>query len=95
MTPTTPAFCALNGGNIVFNKVTNAPAPRAGESYVIARQAGGISGTFGTTYTFQGVLRPELTYSRNYDHGDIARRKPGDDPRRAEPDGDRLRKCAR
>ena len=65
MTPTTPAFLLLNGGNIVFNKVTNAPAPRAGESYVIASAVGGISGTFGTTYTFQGVLRPELTYSSN------------------------------
>jgi len=48
---------------VVFNKVSNAPAPRDGESYVIAQAAGGIAGTFGTTYTFQGVLRPQLTYT--------------------------------
>jgi len=51
--------------SIVFNKVTDAPAPRAGESYVIASGTGGISGTFGNSYTFQGVLRPELTYGPN------------------------------
>jgi len=51
--------------SIVFNKVTDAPAPRAGESYVIASGTGGITGTFGNSYTFQGVLRPELTYGPN------------------------------
>ena len=56
---------ALGGGNLVFNKVTDAPVPQFGESYVIASAAGGVAGTFGTTYTFQGVLRPELTYGPN------------------------------
>jgi hypothetical protein len=51
--------------SVVFNKVTNAPAPRDGESYVIASGAGGVTGTFGSVYTFQGVLRPQLTYSAN------------------------------
>ena len=50
---------------VVFNKVTDAPAPRANEAWVIAQADGGISGTFGTVYTFQGVLRPELTYAAN------------------------------
>ncbi|HVM21972.1 MAG TPA: autotransporter outer membrane beta-barrel domain-containing protein [Sphingomicrobium sp.] len=56
---------ALNGGNVVFNKVTDGPAPRDGEKYVIASAQGGVDGTFGSVYTFQGVLRPELTYSAN------------------------------
>jgi hypothetical protein len=56
---------ALNGGSIVFNKVSDAPAPRAGESYVIATADGGRIGTFAGAYTFQGVLRPELTYGPN------------------------------
>src|SRR4029079_15682881 len=31
----------------------------------IVTAAGGITGTFGKVYTFQGVLRPELTYNAN------------------------------
>lgn len=52
-------------GSVVFNKVTDAPAPRHGESYVIATATGGVTGTFGGAYTFQGVLRPELAYGAN------------------------------
>lgn len=40
----------------------NGAAPRHGESYVIASAAGGVSGTFGSILSFQGVLRPELAY---------------------------------
>lgn len=56
---------ALSNGALVFNKVTDAPAPRHGESYIIASAAGGVFGTFGQVYTFQGVLRPHLTYGTN------------------------------
>lgn len=56
---------ALNGGAIVFNKVTNGPAPRHGDSIVFATATGGVDGTFGGAYTFQGVLRPEITYGAN------------------------------
>lgn len=56
---------ALDGGNVVFNKVTDAPAPRLNEKYVIASATGGIDGTFGEVFTFQGVLRPELSYTEN------------------------------
>ena len=48
--------------SIVFNKIGE--APRQNESYVIATAAGGITGKF-DAYTFQGVLRPELTYGAN------------------------------
>lgn len=51
--------------SVVFNKVTDTAAPRFGETYVIASATGGVQGTFGTAYTFQGVLRPELTYTAN------------------------------
>ena len=51
--------------SIVFNKPTDTPAPRAGESFTIVTATGGITGTFGNAYTFQGVLRPELTYGPN------------------------------
>jgi uncharacterized protein with beta-barrel porin domain len=53
---------ALNDGAIVFNKVTDAPAPRHSDVYTIAT-ADLVDGTFGTAYTFQGVLRPQLTYA--------------------------------
>ena len=56
---------ALSGGSVVFNKVTNTAAPRHGDSFIVATAAGGIDGTFGGAYTFQGVLRPELTYGAN------------------------------
>ena len=55
----------LNGGSLVFNKLTNGAAPKHGDTWVIATSAGGVTGTFGTVYTFQGVLRPELTYNAN------------------------------
>ena len=51
--------------SLVFNKPTDTPAPRHGETFTIASAAGGVSGTFGTVYTFQGVLRPEITYAGN------------------------------
>lgn len=54
---------ALSNGAVVFNKVTDAPAPRHGESYTIASAEGGVLGTFGAAYTFQGVLRPYLSYT--------------------------------
>ena len=53
------------GGSLVFNKVADAPAPRQNESYVIASAAGGVTGTFGGAYTFQGVLRPDVSYGAN------------------------------
>ena len=56
---------ALNGGNIVFNKVTNGAAPRDKQTFVIATAGEGVDGTFGSAYTFQGVLRPVLTYQAN------------------------------
>ena len=55
---------ALNGGSIVFNKAPGA-APRHGQSFTIATAGAGIDGTFGTVYSFQGVLRPELAYNVN------------------------------
>jgi subtilase-type serine protease len=55
----------LNGGSLVFNKLTDGAAPKHGDSWVIASTTGGVTGTFGTVYTFQGVLRPELTYNAN------------------------------
>lgn len=55
----------LNGGSVAFNKLTDGAAPKHGDSWVIASGAGGVTGTFGTVYTFQGVLRPELTYTAN------------------------------
>jgi uncharacterized protein with beta-barrel porin domain len=55
---------ALNAGStVVFNKVTDAPAPRHGTKLAIAEATGGVDGTFRTAYTFQGVLRPHLTYT--------------------------------
>ena len=52
-----------NGASVVFNKPRGGKAPRHGQSFTIATAAGGIEGTFGTVYSFQGVLRPELTYT--------------------------------
>lgn len=59
---TNDGLLALNGGSVVFNKVTNGASPRHGDSFIIATAAGGVDGTFGNAYTFQGVLRPELVY---------------------------------
>lgn len=53
---------ALNGGSLVFNKGPGA-APRHGDSWTIATGDLGVDGTFGTIYSFQGVLRPGLTYT--------------------------------
>jgi uncharacterized protein with beta-barrel porin domain len=53
------------GASVVFNKVTDAPAPRHGETFTIVSATGGIQGTFGQVFSFQGVLRPELTYGAN------------------------------
>ncbi len=54
----------LNGGSVVFNKAPGA-APRHGQSFTIATAGLGVQGTFGSSYSFQGVLRPELTYNAN------------------------------
>lgn len=53
---------ALNGGALVFNKVTNGAAPRHGQKFDIAT-ANQVIGTFGEVFSFQGVLRPEITYT--------------------------------
>ena len=60
-----PGSLTLSNASLVFNKVTDKAAPRDGEKYTIATATGGISGTFGTVYSFQGVLRPELSYDVN------------------------------
>lgn len=51
-----------DGASIVFNKVSDGPAPRHGDTWTLAT-AGAVAGTFGKVYTFQGVLRPELAYT--------------------------------
>jgi subtilase-type serine protease len=53
---------ALNGGALVFNQVTRGAAPRHGQRFDIAT-ANQVIGTFGEVFTFQGVLRPEITYT--------------------------------
>lgn len=53
---------ALNGGSLVFNKVTDGPAPRHGQKFDIAT-ASSITGTFDKVFSFQGVLRPKITYT--------------------------------
>ena len=55
---------ALSGGSLVFNKVTGGPAPRHGQKFDIAT-ASAITGTFGNVFSFQGVLRPAITYTSN------------------------------
>jgi subtilase-type serine protease len=55
----------LGGGSVVFNKTTDGPAPRHGDTWTIATAALGVDGTFGTVYSFQGVLRPQITYNAN------------------------------
>ncbi|MFN3944216.1 MAG: autotransporter domain-containing protein [Allosphingosinicella sp.] len=52
------------GGSLVMNKAQGA-APKHGDSFVILTANGGVTGTFGQIYAFQGVLRPELTYGPN------------------------------
>lgn len=49
------------GASLVFNKAKGA-APRHGQSFTIV-EAGQVQGTFGQVFSFQGVLRPELTYT--------------------------------
>ena len=51
------------GPALVFSKV--GAAPRHGQIVTIATADGGIEGTFGSISSFQGVLRPELTYGPN------------------------------
>jgi hypothetical protein len=53
---------ALGGGSLVFNKLTDAAAPRHGQKFDIATAAS-IDGRFGNVFSFQGVLRPEITYT--------------------------------
>lgn len=55
---------ALSGGSLVFNKVTDSPAPRHGQKFDIAT-ASTITGAFGKVLSFQGVLRPAITYTSN------------------------------
>ncbi|OBX18616.1 hypothetical protein A9995_11720 [Erythrobacter sp. QSSC1-22B] len=57
-----PNDIAGTGASLVFNKAKGA-APRHGQSFTIASAAGGIEGQFAKVYSFQGVLRPELTYT--------------------------------
>lgn len=56
---------SAGAASLVFNKVTDGAAPRHGDRYTIATASGGIIGTFGQIYSFQGVLRPALTYNAN------------------------------
>lgn len=49
------------GASLVMNKAKGA-APRHGQRFTIV-EAGQVMGTFGQIYSFQGVLRPELTYT--------------------------------
>ncbi|MBV7266226.1 autotransporter domain-containing protein [Erythrobacter ani] len=51
------------GPTLVFNKAGR--APRHGDTITVATAGGGIEGTFGNIASFQGVLRPELTYGSN------------------------------
>ena len=60
---TSTGVLAINGATLVVNKV--GAAPRHGEAYTIASATGGIDGTFGSIFSFQGVLRPELAYGAN------------------------------
>ena len=55
-----PTDASSTGPALVFSK--NGRAPRHGQSFEIVSAAGGIEGTFGSIASFQGVLRPELTY---------------------------------
>lgn len=50
--------------SLVFNKPEGGPAPRHGETHVIA-EAATLQGEFGKVFSFQGVLRPKLTYADN------------------------------
>jgi uncharacterized protein with beta-barrel porin domain len=49
------------GASLVMTK--NGAAPRHGDQFTIATAAEGVSGTFGRVISFQGVLRPDLTYT--------------------------------
>lgn len=73
----------LSDGNLVMNKV--GAAPKHGDSAVIATATGGVGGTFGAIYGFQGVLRPELTYGPNsvtatFRSGSLANHITGNNP---------------
>ncbi|MBD2840950.1 autotransporter domain-containing protein [Erythrobacter rubeus] len=58
-----PTDAGSVGPTLVFNKAGR--APRHGDVVTIATAGGGIEGTFGNIASFQGVLRPELTYGEN------------------------------
>ena len=60
-----PNDASAPGATLVFNKPRRGPAPRFGQQFTIALAGDGISGTFGTIASTQGVLRPELTYNAN------------------------------
>lgn len=49
------------GASLVMSK--NGAAPRHGDQFTIATAAEGVIGTFGQVIAFQGVLRPDLTYT--------------------------------
>ena len=55
-----PGVAGSIGPALVFSKVGD--APRHGQIVTIATAGGGIEGTFGSISSFQGVLRPQLTY---------------------------------
>ena len=57
-----PASTESVGPTLVFSKTPDSPAPRFGQTFTIVTANGGIEGTFGSIASFQGVLRPELTY---------------------------------
>lgn len=57
-----PNNVAGTGASLVFNKASGA-APRHGQSFTIASAAGGVEGQFAKIFSFQGVLRPALTYT--------------------------------
>ncbi|WPZ04170.1 autotransporter domain-containing protein [Blastomonas marina] len=55
---------SISNAALVFNKLTDSAAPRHGDKFDIISTTGGVLGTFDPNkiYSFQGVLRPELTY---------------------------------
>ena len=58
-----PSDAGSTGPALIFSKV--GAAPRHGQIVTIATAGGGIEGTFGSISSFQGVLRPALTYGPN------------------------------
>ena len=56
---------AINGAALVLNKLTDGAAPKHGDKFTVATATGGIDGTFGLVHTFQGVLKPVISYNPN------------------------------